>query len=192
MLRTTSHAKGISVIEVLIALSMAAIIFVSIGTVLASVHKITSASALREQAQNLAKEQIEIITGIQHDVFGCLCPNESNGSPDDCATTPGWCVQASDFQQCKLSSGYTSCWTPFPEGFENMNLLDIEKNGTSWSLVDDDDQFIDDTTFKRNIALENIDGDSNRKKVTSTVTWNTNNKDYNVTYSTILTAWQNQ
>lgn len=196
----SSHPKGTSVIEILLALSMSAIIFLSVGKVLAAVQTTNSLTRQKENALALAKESIEVITEIQHETFGCNCTTH------DCASLPGSCVRADTTgnQSCALPSIYTSCWTQFPKDLSTLTPLHIEKAAGTWVLLQDEEQIVADTTYKRSITIENLQRDANgtlveaggtvdpnTKRITSNVKWSHNGNDKEVTLSILLTSWEN-
>jgi len=164
------------VVELIIAIGMAAIMIVSIGGALNSVYKLNMRSEMREKALAYAKEYLEIINEKQNDEFACIC------NPAPCSP----CIKGS--QSCNPSTGYSSCWMKFPDGLGTNNPLYLNKITNSLQTTPDPLDNI--SPFNREIAIENL-GDFNRKKITVTVTWPEQGSTKTVILSTILTGWKN-
>ena len=179
------NKKGFGIVEVMIALGMASVILVSVGNALSSTHKLNRASEMKEKALSFAKQYLEIVTEIKNDQFACRC------SADDCNSNPGQCLKATDIQICSLPEGYTSCWTEYPDGQLSNTPLSLVQNTGVWEFLSGVENITTDTRFDRQINLENIESDFNRKKVTVKVTWTEGGLNKDVTLSTILTGWQN-
>lgn len=64
-----NNNSGFSVIEVLISLAMAAIIITAIGSSLSSIHKLNTASAVKEKALAYAKQSMEAATDLKNKDF---------------------------------------------------------------------------------------------------------------------------
>ncbi|MBI4092356.1 MAG: prepilin-type N-terminal cleavage/methylation domain-containing protein [Candidatus Kerfeldbacteria bacterium] len=176
--------RGVSVVEVLIALSIAGIVFASIGNLVLAVQRIDHSSGLREQALAYAKQSLEVVNDIKDTAFTCRC------STGDCTTTPGHCQKTSgDTQTCPLLSGYTSCWTQFTNGVGSNSPLHVQNSGGSWKLVAGQDT--SDPTFTRELSITNQGGDSNVKQVLGTVSWNERGVAKSVALTLILTGWKN-
>lgn len=93
MANHSRNQRGVSVIEVMIALSMAGIIIASIGNALLSVRRMGTESANKEKAVAYAKQALEVVAERQSSLFSC-------------STTTGLCA-------CVPLTGYTSCWPSF-------------------------------------------------------------------------------
>ena len=159
------NKKGFSVVEILIAIGMTAIMIVSIGGALNSVHKLNKTSEIKEKALAYAKEYIEIINAVQNDEFGCKCTDPA------CSN----CL-------CIPMPNYTSCWLATPGSDLNAKyyintvnqqlLIGIETVGS----------------YNRWINIKNLAG-PNKKQIDVTVQEQATGKE--VKLSTILTAWKN-
>jgi type II secretory pathway component PulJ len=179
-----NNQKGFSVVEVLISLTMAGIIIVSVGNVMASTHKLDTASAMKEKASAYAKESMETINGMKNDAFSCVCDSDHCDSED-----PRHCYRDVD-HNCTLLNGYNSCWTEFPKYTRSNSPLHLEQISEKWQLVDGEETITSDPLFTRVIIIENLNGDTNRKKITTKVSWSEKGQPKNVSLSTILTAWE--
>ncbi|MFC1687410.1 type II secretion system protein J [Patescibacteria group bacterium] len=200
MKKLIRNNKGVSVVEVLIALSMGGILVVSIGGVLASVHNNDVTSELREKALGYARQSLEIVTEIKNQEFACECT--SSGGQDIC--TGNTCTKSNDAQVCTLPSAYTSCWTQYRHGLVSNSPLHIVSGGFGWQLAAGSEIISTDPIFSRDITIVNlqrdVDGnivesggtvDPNTKKTTVTVSWTERGNAKEVSLSTILTAWEN-
>ena len=96
MVTFSRNQRGVSVIEVMIAMSMAGIIIASIGNALLSVKRLGTETANKEKAVAYAQQALEVVNEQRNTLF----------SP--CNGTPGVCT--SGLQSCMIQSGYTSCW----------------------------------------------------------------------------------
>ncbi len=93
MAERTRNQRGASVIEILIALGMGAVIIASVGNVLLSVQRVSAESANKEKAVAYARQALEIVAAQQGALFSC-------------STTAGPCA-------CVPLAGYTSCWPAY-------------------------------------------------------------------------------
>jgi len=188
---------GFSVVEVIVAITMAGIIVGSINSLLASTHRLDRAGEMKEKASALAKQSLEIISDIQDEAFACRCDDID----DDCNTIPGSCRKDGQ-PACLLLEGFQSCWTEFPDGLDLNSPLHLEETG-GWHLAEGLETVATDPEFTREISIENLardaDGhldatgtgqDSGAKKVMVTVSWQERQNDRQISLSTILTAWK--
>lgn len=183
--KSLQNRKGVSVIEVLIALGMGAIIIASVGDVLLSVQRVSAESANKERAVAYAQQAIErlqaSVNSLVHNPFSCsvvaTATSCSNGSPNPCTPV----------------TGYSNCWSEYP--------INSSSNGP-W--------YIDDTltwhsgvetvgVFSQSIQFTNTDPDCsvvppircNIKVATVDVSWVERMVPKVVRLSTVLTAWKN-
>ncbi|MFH0828729.1 MAG: hypothetical protein V1907_00940 [Candidatus Kerfeldbacteria bacterium] len=186
MAKLTRNQRGVSVIEVLIALGMGAIIIASVGNVLLSVKRISAESTHKEKAVAYAKQEIErlqaSVNSLVNNPFSCsvVAPATScsNGSPDPC--TP--------------LQGYSSCWSKYPKNSSSNGPWYIDDVLTWHSGTE---TFGD---YSRSIQITNTDPDCtvvspircNVKKVVSTVSWVERGQNKSITLTSILSAWKNQ
>lgn len=167
----SNKPRGSSVIEILVSLSIGAVIIVVVGNVLLATHKLETFSKMRQESLAYAKEYLEIMNKISNQLFystsGCTPP----------------------------SSAYTGCWPSTPPGYigggsiTSTTQLYLVKVSGVWKLQNGVDTsnalFVD-----RYLNLEDKDGDSNMKKITVTVRWNERGVVEKLSLSTVLTAWQ--
>ncbi len=191
-----NNSGGFSVVEVLVSLSMAAIIVLSIGQAVAAVHRVNNAGEQKEKALALAKQSLEIMTEIKNDSFACVCDSDSCAGGD-------LCTKVSDAQSCSLFGGFNSCWTEYPDNLAVNYPLQLEQNGGTFRLIYGIETVTSQPGFTREIVIENLQRDNNgdivetggtqdinTKKITVTVKWNEQNIEKEVKVSTILTAWE--
>jgi len=173
--------KGASVIEVLISLAMASIIILAVGSALSSIHKLNTTSAVKEKALAYAKQSMEIVSEIKNNEYACIC--DDSGTCTKQLSTKG---NNGEICTCPLPSpAYKSCWLPYPDGITTDSPYYLNDNHQLTPGVEN----INNTPFTREINIENISGDSNRKKVTVTVAWPGSQQ--GIGLSTIFTAWEN-
>lgn len=174
---------GFSIIELVVSLAILGIIVVSISSVLASTHRLYSTSRLMQQAMAYAKESLELVIQIQNNALACSCGAS-------CTT-----CTASDGQTCNPSPGYTSCWTDKPRNLSTFTAYYLEPISGVWQLqglaTGAKETIVADPIFSREITIENIANNFNRKKVTVTVYWLERGETKQQSLSTILTAWKN-
>ena len=131
MAKHSRNQRGVSVIEVLIALGMAGVIIASVGNVLLSVKRISAESANKERATEYAREALEIVA-------------EQQGALFSCSTTAGPCA-------CTPLTGYTSCW-PSYNGAVTASFPAIDPAFTRTVTVGDwkrGDTGVSDTNVKK-------------------------------------------
>jgi type II secretory pathway pseudopilin PulG len=197
------NKKGFSVVEILIAIGMAAIMIVSIGSALNSVHKLNSRSEVKEKALAFAKEYLEIINEAQSNLFACSC---TLSKPYTGTCVGDICTRGTS---CTKMTGYSSCWLAEP-GTDSSAKFHLVGN----QLQPESETIIPEKLFQREITIENLPenppGFFNIKKITVTVCKSrVKNSTPPVTYftceeqqvqfsekplvtlSTILTGWKN-
>lgn len=187
--------RGFSVIEVIIALGMAAIVSAAVGNLIVSTHRLDGSSGLATQATAYARQWLDIL------------PTQAN---QDFGVNAAASYTASDGQTCtvsaaRASAGFTSCWVDRPIGLSTANLLKLVAVGNSWQLQDAD------TTpdspaggFTRTMTVTNLNRDANgaivstggspdlnTKQITVTVAWKDGGATRQTQLSSILTAWKN-
>lgn len=187
--------RGFSILEVIIALAMTAIVVVVIGRSLSAILRLSNASQLKTEAYVYAQESLELAVALKNDFFGC------SGSAGVACTT-------SDGQSCTPDSPYTSCWVQYPIGHTGQTDFYLAESGGSWQLnqlVGGNPQPVPTNTFfSREIIIETLSRDSvtfdidptgtidpGTKQITVNVYWNERGVTKSVSMSTILTAWQN-
>ncbi len=189
MNRVSNNQSGVSVVEVLIALSMAGIIVASIGNALAATHRLTQSSELKQRATAYAKQITESITENQRELFACVC-NGSSGYPHSAGTcASGTCTRTSDSQQCAPAPLYQSCWTTYPNGLSG-NAGPYHYDFASNMIVASAAAL--DAQFTQTISITNISNDPNRKQISVVVSWTEREVPKNITNTTILTGWKNE
>jgi Tfp pilus assembly protein PilV len=183
------HQRGLSVVEVLIALGLAAVIVASVGNALAAANRAGVASGNRDQASALAQEVLEVVTSIQAKSFACSASNGGVIAGSTCTIGA---------QNCTLLPGYASCWTTLPPGLGNgpyyihkdvsgRYLLDNNTFAQNHAPIDSDPS----GKYWHSVAVSNINGDANRKLVTATIGWTEHELSKSLSLSTVLTGWRN-
>jgi len=184
--------RGSAVIEVLISLSLAAILITVLGNLIGAVRRLETAQNFRQRALTHTQESIEMITSLQADLFACSC--------SACTNT---CTRA-DGQSCALAEAYSSCWTPYAYGLNTEGPLHLEQSGASWQLVTGSETVPVDNAFTRSISVTNMQRDAagalvetggtldpNTKKVTVQVAWQERGQSKSFQLATMLTGWAN-
>ena len=192
------YREGSTVIEILIALSMAAVLFFTIGNVFSFIHSVNALSTQKAHATALARQTIEIVTSIQNNAFGCSC------TTDDCASTPGTCKRTIDNQQCLLQSSQTQCWTQFPKNLNALTPLHTALENGSWVLAAGQESTTIDVTYTTTLTIENAQRDANgalvqlggmadpnSKQIAAVVSWTSKGASKSISLTTLLTAWKN-
>ncbi len=176
---------GSMVIEILLSLSIVAVIAVVIGNTLLAVHRLEGNSQMRVKALAYARQGMEMMEQLQNNVSIFRCSS----------ATAGAVCNASDGQQCTPpSSAYNSCWTPRPRDLTSYTFgepLHLDNGSGSWKLVANSESYAaSGVTYNRSLSFVN-GSDSNQKTVTVTVSWVERGAAKNITLSTVLTAWKN-
>lgn len=213
------HPAGISVIEVMIALGIAVIIVISVGSLIISTHSLDTEASRQLQAVGFAKQWLEVVDVQRNTFFGCTC-NPTSPCPGNTCTTVG-----GNAQTCTPRAGFNSCWvartieTPTSSTVcanDATHAYKLAASGTSWNVVcanpiaaiSDTDYHPDYSpgagfAFTRTMKIENMQRDSNgaivtsgtedpnTKKVTVTVQWMRASATRQVQLSEIVTAWKN-
>ncbi len=190
---------GVSVVEVLIALSLGALLIVSIGTLVTSIHRLNTAGAFREKALGYARESVELLQLVPPTQFTCVC------GVDDLLCSSATCTKAAN-PPCTLLDGYNSCWLQVPDGLTSAQAagqLMLSNASGSWRLVPGEEDLASrgDPGFFRSIALENENDPNNpappaspiyfnTKKATITVRWTERGAAKSASLITRLTGWR--
>ena len=185
--------KGSAVIEVLLSLSLAAVLIVVLGNLISATRRLETAQNFRQRALSYTQESLEMVTSLQHDLFVCSSPT----------TGPGNCTRA-DGQTCQLETAYNSCWTPYAYGLNAEGPLHLVEGGGSWQLASGSETVPSDAAFTRSITVTTLQRDAsgqlvesggtldpNTKKVTAEVSWLERGEAKNFHLSTLLTGWFN-
>ncbi len=192
-MRRTHHPAGISVIEVMIALGIAVIIIISVGSLIISTHSLDTEASKQLQAIGYAKQWLEVVDVKRNAYFGCTC-----GSSAACQLSAP-----------RQAAGFTSCWVQYPPLTGNCvgpNFYKIAADGALSCVNPSTDTSTDvhpTPDFTRTMKIENqlrdtATGalgsgaeDSNTKKITVTVEWQRAGSTRRVELSEIVTAWKN-
>jgi prepilin-type N-terminal cleavage/methylation domain-containing protein len=180
------NQRGVSLIEVLVALTMATVVIASVANLVSAVNRLNTTSGHRETAVSYTKQTLEVMADIANAQFACRC--SAGGS---CAGTT--CTRTADSKSCTLASGYTSCWTTEPQG-ESGSDFALSDAGGAWDLVatsNPNGELIGAGPYSRKVTVTNVGGDSNVKHVVGTVTWDEAGVGKSVAFTTMLTAWKN-
>lgn len=200
--------QGMSVVEVIIALSLAAVLIASIGQVLGALRRLDEASGMREKALGYARQYAEVLEQISPTLagpFACDC----GASP-----CPGSSCTAIDGQVCTtLQAGYTSCWVAYPKGWSGLGLacsgnqcgpIYLAELGGQWSFASTEPPPAD-PSFHHSIVLNNqwrLNGaivpsgtagatvDWSTKKATITETWAEHGTAKSLELSTLVSGWK--
>lgn len=174
-------------LEVLLALALIVVIVVAVASLLGAIRRLQASSDVRSRALGYAAQSLELVTGAQKQLFGCVCP------AGGCSTT---CTPSDGQAACTVvSSAYTTagtvgCWAGHALGLPSGPdaPLHLAWNGTIWQLLSGSETV---STFTREIDLLNVSSDPNQKQVTVKVTWTESGVTKQVQLSTVLTAWHN-
>jgi Tfp pilus assembly protein PilW len=189
-MRTERHPAGISVIEVMIALGIAVIIVISVGSLIISTHSLDTEASKQLQAVGFAKQWLEVVESKSNYFFQCPVGNT-------CGT-----------QSCTPRTGFNRCWVQYPPptgNCANPNFYKIAVDGTLSCVNPSTDTSTDvhpATDFTRTMKVENQPRDTttgalgsgsedfNTKKITVTVQWQRAGSTRQVQLSEIVTAWK--
>lgn len=182
-MRRTRNPAGVSVIEVMIALGIAVIIVISVGSLIISTHSLDTEAGKQLQAVGFAKQWLEVVDVKRNDFFGCVC-----GSSLAC-----------QLPAQRQTAGYTSCWTQ-----------DVGRVGNSGPFQVDlvaglqPDAEVPAAGFARSMKIENQlrdmttgelvgtgNEDAHTKLITVTIQWQRAGATRKVELSEIVTAWKN-
>lgn len=182
--RGRTDKPGFSVIEVLIALGMGVVVIASVANAVAAHDRLSNAAILRTQAVGYARQALEIVQTNKDAMFGCSLGSGGSGT----------CTK--DDQTCAVRTGYTSCWTAFPDDATSATHLangplHPELTAGVWRLADGAENPIPGTTFARRIDITNLGAGGEEKEVVVTVTWVDNNLTKQTVVRSWLTAWRN-
>lgn len=188
---------GVSVIEVIVAIGLAAIVIAAIGNLIGATHRLTSTTGKEIQAAAFAREWIEVLPSQVNSFFGCSCGTAAQPFSGTCIAPT--CNRTADSQTCiyRDSAGFDSCWTT--QAIPNLASTDLKLvfSGGAWQLQDaasSHDQPVPGLT--RVMSITDI-GSPDIKQVTVAVCWGDNdctdpsNNRNRTQVTTILTAWKN-
>ena len=181
-MRTRRHPAGVSVIEVMIALGIAVIIVISVGSLIISTHNLDTEAKKQLQATGFAKQWLEVVDVKRNDYFGCTC-----GSSPAC-----------QLPAQRQAAGYTSCWTQDLGSVGNSGPFHVDPVAGLQPNADApaagftrsmkiENQLRDVTTDELGSGLE----DPSTKRITVTVEWLRAGTTRKVELSEIVTAWKN-
>jgi hypothetical protein len=181
-MRTRRHPTGVSVIEVMIALGIAVIIVISVGSLIISTHSLDTEASNQLQAVGFAKQWLEVVDVKRNDFFGCAC-----GSSPACQLS----LQ-------RQTAGYLSCWTQDIGSAGNSGPFHIDPVVGLQPSADApavgftrsmkiENQLRDVTTGELGSGPE----DPNTKRIIVTVEWQRAGTTRKVELSEIVTAWKN-
>lgn len=187
--------RGSAVIEVLLALSLAAFLIASLGNLISSVRRLEQSSNMRQRALTHVRFALELVTNEQRRLFAC---NSSN-----CTCSATTCTRG-DGQSCTLMPAYQSCWTLMPAGLVGEGPYHLAEVSGLWQLIAGAETVPTDPDFTRSIAVQNLMRDAggalvesggttdpSTKRITVTVSWNERGVAKSLNLSTMLTAWAN-
>jgi type II secretory pathway pseudopilin PulG len=188
-----NNKAGMSIIEVLVVIGIAAILILSVGKVLSSLEAMKRAGETRSKTNLLAQEPLEIINDMKNELFACVSPIGAT------------CTRPSDGQTCDKTPPYNSCWTDYPKDQVGQTRFYLERTGTAWTLRAlgaDPETVASDPGYRREIVIENIQRDANGD-IAPSGTFDPNSKRVRVTVwqespfpsapvsvSLLLTAWK--
>ncbi|GEM_PF-5000252 len=165
-----TQRPGNMIVEVLVGISIAALVIVSIGNLVDSVNKTDRAAANKNQALAYARESLEVITAIARAQFQCT------------AGSPG-CT-------CTALFGYTTCWQECPFTVPGCAPTYHLTNSGTWHVVSGAESIGTNPTFSRFLEFTSVSGDTNLKYVTATVGWTEGTRSRTVTQATLLSGWK--
>lgn len=155
-------AKGFGIIEVIITLSIISVFVMTIGSALSMIYRLYNAGAMKTQALIYAQEPLEIISGLQNNLFSDIYDGPTRFYLDN-----------NDWQFKALPSGITK---------KTIGISDFSREIIIENLA----------RTQGNIDLSGTDFDSNNtKKVTVIVYWQERGMEKNVSLSTVFTNWRN-
>ncbi len=185
-MRTRNQPQGVSVIEVMIALGIAVIIVISVGSLIISTHNLDIEASKQLRAVSFAKEWLEVADVNRNAYFGCTC-----GSSPACQLTP-----------VRQAAGYTSCWSQAIGTTGNTGPFQLVPSGSTWTFQGGTNTLADGFTRTLQILNQQRDAngaivstggveDPNTKLVTVTVQWQRAGATRQAQFSKIVTAWKN-
>lgn len=161
--------SGNAIVEVLVGISIAALIIVSVGNLVTSVNRTDKAAANKNQALAYARENLEVMAAIAKGEFQCTVGN------------PG-CT-------CTAQTGYTTCWQACPITSGCAATYHIA-NSSGWHLVNGSETVGTAPVYTRSLTLTSIGGNTNLKNVTVTMSWTESGRTRTVTETTLLSGWK--
>lgn len=181
-----ARRTGFGLIEVIIAIGMAAVIIASVGNTLAANDRLSTSSLAKEQALNYARQGIEVVQSIAQSTFGCT------------PLTAGICPAG---YSCVPLTGYTSCWTSYPDNPATVGVIEtgpfhLALVAGKWQLQANTETIGSSNEFTRSITINNLPDPAgltyyNIKKVIVDVSWLDHGQPKNTTLTTIVTGWKN-
>jgi prepilin-type N-terminal cleavage/methylation domain-containing protein len=142
------HQSGVSLVELLVALGIASVVFAVLASSQVLGFRVTRESAEVSQARDLATKQMELIRAFGFNMYN-LCPTSLN--PDAVAlSSSGSSSSSSSIPTCKAEnqptgkSGYTMSWTinnqptgikaTTPKALVSVNVTVSYKGNKSYTL----------------------------------------------------------
>jgi prepilin-type N-terminal cleavage/methylation domain-containing protein len=193
-----SNNKGYSLVEVIIVISIIAMLVVSMGKALILISQTPASARAQIEARSFAQNPLEIITQIQHSEFACTCAS------DVCAGNT--CTRPSDGQSCTTAAAYTSCWTAYPANLVGQNDFYLENIGGNWQLIGlggtPEKLVSTDPLIYRRINIVNVERDAagnivspgtadpNTKLITVSLSFPGRRGTSTTELKTMLTAWE--
>ncbi|MFA5070564.1 MAG: hypothetical protein WC528_04765 [Patescibacteria group bacterium] len=122
--------KGFSVVEILVAVSMAGIMIVSIGGALNSIHKLNARSEINEKAIAYAKQTLELVTDLKNHDFDADLSSVDSLALETGFTRPSPAVTVTPL--CRDGNGniMSACGASVPDGKTEKVTVIIQYSGT--------------------------------------------------------------
>ena len=190
--------KGYSLIEVIIVISIIAMLVVSMGKALILISQTPASARAQIEARSYAQSPLEKINIIKNSQFACTCGG------DVCVGNT--CTRSSDGQSCTMAAAYTSCWTAYPADLVGVSNFYIDKIGADWELFNmgaSEKLVSSDPLVYRRINIVNAERDAagnivssgaidpNTKLITVSVSFPSRRATSTLELKTMLTAWEN-
>ena len=157
--------QGNTIIEVLLAIAIAAIVVASVSNLVVAVNRIDRSSANKDQALAYAREALDVTANIASTEFG------RNSGCTAANTLPG----------------YTSCWVSCP--LSGCSASYHLSNSPSWHLVAGSETVGTTPAFTRAITVTD-NGNANNKTVSVDVSWAERGQTKHVIEQTVITGWK--
>ncbi len=193
---------GVSVIEVIIALSLAAVVIAAVGNLVSATHRLTTSSAKEIQATAFAKQWSEVMSNQAKNFFsGSACSPRASAGFTTCwnlnPPSTGSCVSPNFYKQHMDNAGVWTllCSNPattsFPGDQDFYPALGFTRKMTIVTLPRNSDGSlnISGTTITTDCTTAGYSSsnDCNTKIATVTVAW----AGGHVTLPIMLSAWKN-
>lgn len=160
--------SGNSIVEVLVGISIAALLIVSIGNLVSGVNKTGKVAANKTQALAYARESLEVMAAIARTEF-------------ECSVGSAGCT-------CAPQSGYVTCWQTCPLTVPACSATYHLTSGSgAWHLAAGSEAA---GNYTRLLSVTSIGGNSNLKNIIATVSWTESTRTRTVTQSTVLSGWK--